>query len=135
VSGYPELFSQRCCAAILLFVVAIGTAASPVWAEDGGSVPALTEKAGRQMDRCWRAKRLPSGGKSVDPFRIVAILDKDGHVRSSMLVDAAALDAGQVSRQVVSSAMDALSKCHFDLPPDLYDLWKQLTFTFDPALP
>ncbi|SNB63305.1 hypothetical protein SAMN07250955_103304 [Arboricoccus pini] len=129
--GQPTNWRQIWLAVALLFMSSL-----PAFAEtqDHGRLPALAEAARSQADQCWRKYRFPADSGKVDPFRVIAVLDEGGLVRSSMLLDVDARRGGAPAQQLVDNALASLKTCRFALPRDLYDLWKTMTFTFDPAL-
>jgi hypothetical protein len=94
---------------------------------------ATLEGAIRQMvEACWN---VPAGAKDAEDLlvRLRIRLRPDG----SLARPPEFLDRGRMSdpfyRVAAESAARAVRQCApYDLPPDQYELWRDLTFNFDP---
>lgn len=84
----------------------------------------------RQITRCWV---LPSGvTPRTTPVTLTFRLGRDGSVQSVPLIvrNPAVLEYGKF---FVISASDAIRACQpYKLPPEDYELWKDVKITFRP---
>lgn len=89
----------------------------------------------RQLSKCWL---VPYGAKDADKtvVQIQMSVNPDRTLRSASVVDTARYDSDSFFRAMADSAIRAVRNplCSpFQLPPDKYDTWKNITVTFDPS--
>ncbi len=109
-------------------------APSPV--ETAARTARIVEAVRRQLIPCWS---IPAGAKDVADMRVAIHirLNPDGALGGLPLVeDAARLERDPFFRAVAESALRALRdpQCMpLQLPYKQYQLWKKITFNFDPG--
>ncbi|MBI1214238.1 MAG: hypothetical protein GC185_00300 [Alphaproteobacteria bacterium] len=87
----------------------------------------------RQLARCWN---VPYGAKDADktPVDIQMVVNRDRTLAFARVVDSSRYNSDSFFRAMADSAMRAVknpSCSPFELPPDKYDTWKNITVTFD----
>ncbi len=115
-------------------------AKAPDKASDAGSKGLLSDKLTisqedllrRQIEGCWN---VPVGARGIQDMVVTIhiLMNKDRTVKSAEIVNANGNDPFQ--RTVAESAMRAVlnPKCSpFQLPDDKYDLWNDITMSFNP---
>lgn len=96
----------------------------------------LTALVKQQIAPCWN---IPAGAKDVQSMsvRIEIRLNADGSLRGvPHVLDAPRMGTDRAFRAVAESAVRALlnPRCSpLKLPYDEYDVWKNITFNFDPS--
>ncbi|MDP6109208.1 MAG: energy transducer TonB [Rhodospirillales bacterium] len=95
---------------------------------------ALVNAIKRQLEPCWN---LPAGAKSAGDMviEIKVSVNPDGKVRTADLINAGRINSDSFYRASAESALRAVNnpRCnHLKLPPDKYNVWKDLTLTFNP---
>lgn len=115
----------------------VGETPSPVATlTDRLAVNEITARLSRQLGFCWNAL---AGAKYAED-QIVAIrisVNPDRTVRDAQVVDQLRYSTDTYFRAAADSALRALRHPNctpLDLPQDKYDLWKSITFNFDPSL-
>jgi outer membrane biosynthesis protein TonB len=117
-----------------------GTAADG--AQNGGIGPSLSDRLTisaedalrRQISNCWN---IPAGARNAQDLIVEVLIDvnPDRTVREAHVVDQSRLATDSYFRAAAESALRALRnpKCTpLELPPDQYEQWKTIRFTFDP---
>ncbi len=115
----------------------VGETPSPVASlTDRLAVNEITARLSRQLSFCWNAL---AGAKYAED-QIVAIrisVNPDRTVRDAQVVDQMRYSTDTYFRAAADSALRALRHPNctpLDLPQDKYDIWKSITFNFDPSL-
>lgn len=96
----------------------------------------LTAMVKRQVAPCWS---IPGGVKDADIIKVAVQirLNTDGTLRGApRVVDASRMQKDQSFRVIAESAVRALlnPRCRpLRLPYDEYEIWKDITFNFDPG--
>ncbi|MBT5050214.1 MAG: hypothetical protein HOM58_17070 [Rhodospirillaceae bacterium] len=94
----------------------------------------LTALVKKQLAPCWS---IPAGAKDAYSVKVAVQirLNPDGKLRGvPRVVDTNRMRTDPAFRAVADSAVRALHKCSpLKLPYDQYDLWKNITFNFDPS--
>lgn len=111
-------------------------------AQQGGFGPALSDRLTisqedalrRQIQQCWN---IPAGARDAEKLIVEVLIDMnpDRTVREARVVDQNRLATDPFFRSAAESALRALRnpKCTpLELPPDQYEQWKTILFTFDP---
>jgi hypothetical protein len=88
----------------------------------------------RQIAQCWN---VPAGAKDIDKMvvEIYIAVNPDRSVKEVLIMDQARLATDKFFRAVAESAMRAVQnpRCSpLALPPDKYNDWKEIIFTFNP---
>ncbi len=88
----------------------------------------------RQISQCWN---MPIGARDAQNLVVVVAIDvnPDRTVRNAEVVDKMRMATDSFFRAAAESALRALynPKCTpLELPPDQYQQWKHIDFTFDP---
>ncbi len=88
----------------------------------------------RQIAQCWN---IPSGARNAEDLVVEVLIEvnPDRTVKEAQVVDQMRLSTDSFFRAAAESAMRALRnpKCSpLELPPDQYEQWKTIRFTFDP---
>ncbi len=88
----------------------------------------------RQIQQCWN---MPIGARDAQNLIVEVIIDvnPDRTVQHAAIVDQARMGSDSFFRAAAESALRALRnpRCNpLALPPDKYDQWKRIDFTFDP---
>ena len=88
-----------------------------------------------QLKSCWN---VPIGAKDVDKTTVdlSITINQDRTLQSVQIVDQSRYNSDSFYRVLADSALRAVrsSNCSpFDLPPDKYEAWKDITVTFDPS--
>ncbi|MDW8341566.1 MAG: hypothetical protein RMK73_08810 [Geminicoccaceae bacterium] len=105
-----------------------GTAAR---AEEGlsqGEIDAIR----RQIERCWN---VPVGVRGIETMqvRLRIAMNRDGTVARVGIEDQARMAVDPAFRVVAESAQRAVLSCHLTLPPEKYELWREMVMTFYPG--
>ena len=85
-----------------------------------------------QLARCWSGIRNPVFGV---PTEIRIVLSKDRTVQSAEVVDQERYMKDSKFRRAVDISMRALNDPYckkLNLPPEKYEIWKDMIITFDP---
>ncbi len=88
----------------------------------------------RQIASCWN---VPIGARDIENtvVEVIIVVNPDRTIREAIVVDQARMGRDQFYRAVAESALRALQnpKCiPLALPPDKYQKWKEIQFTFNP---
>lgn len=88
-----------------------------------------------QLEGCWN---VPSGAKGADSMSVdvFMVINRDRTLQAARVVDESRYSRDSFFRALADSAMRAVRSPNcspFELPPDKYDTWKQITVTFDPS--
>ncbi|MEM7504729.1 MAG: energy transducer TonB, partial [Pseudomonadota bacterium] len=88
----------------------------------------------RQIEQCWSP---PAGSPDTQDLivEVQLVINPDGRVRQSTIVDAARMYRDPFYRAAAESVIRAVNnpRCTpLKLPPDKYDLWRETRLTFDP---
>lgn len=91
----------------------------------------------RQIERCWLVPTT-IGAKDVERMivEIGLTLNPDGTLRSARIVDQFRFETDPTYRAVAETAVRAVRnpKCNkFNLPLEKYEIWKDMTMTFNPS--
>ncbi len=83
----------------------------------------------RQVEMCWNPPRGVRGaGDQI--VKVQMILKPDGSLVSVLPITRA---GGEVKSVAIEAALRAVSQCQpYNLPIEKYEVWKEVTFTFDP---
>ena len=89
----------------------------------------------RQLEGCWN---VPFGAKDAQDLRveIFMVINPDRTLRDAKVVDQSRYGSDSFFRAAADSALRAVrnpSCSPFDVPADKYDVWKNVTVTFDPS--
>ncbi len=90
----------------------------------------------KQLEQCWS---IPAGVKDAHKIKVAVHirLNTDGTLRGApRVVDAARMQSDRSFRVIAESAVRALlnPRCRpLKLPYDQYEIWKDITFNFDPG--
>jgi hypothetical protein len=95
-------------------------------------VDALLASAQRQMEDCWKLIGGLSGAERIGTFDVDVRFRPNGQAETVEIVDRARLSADPVFRVVAESAQRAAWSCRLSLPPEQYELWRNIVFEFDP---
>lgn len=95
---------------------------------------AMINSIKRQLEPCWN---LPAGAKDAAEaiIEIKVSVNPDGSVRRAVIIDNGRMYSDSFFRASAESALRAVKnpRCnHLKLPADKYDVWKDLTLTFNP---
>jgi outer membrane biosynthesis protein TonB len=94
---------------------------------------AMVRAIQQQMARCWR---IDAGARDADSL-IVEIrvkLNPDATVRDAQIVDFERMFRDSFFRSAAENARRAILRCSpFTLPPNKYEVWRDLTLRFDPS--
>jgi hypothetical protein len=87
-----------------------------------------------QLEGCWN---IPIGAKEAENLNIEILMSigQDRVLREAHVVDTARYNSDTFFRAAADSALRAVRSplCSpFDLPPDKYDQWKEITVNFNP---
>ncbi|MGE4351162.1 MAG: hypothetical protein AB7E52_03125 [Bdellovibrionales bacterium] len=88
----------------------------------------------RQISSCWN---MPIGARNAETLIVEVLIDvnEDRTVSSAQIVDQMRYNTDTHFRAAAEAALRALRnpKCSpLELPPDQYEQWKTIRFTFDP---
>lgn len=91
------------------------------------------DAAKRQIEGCWN---VPIGARNPEELavEIKIWMNPDRTVRKAIIVDTARMAADKFFRTMAESAMRAVlnPRCSpLKLPPEKYDVWNEITLTFD----
>jgi hypothetical protein len=87
----------------------------------------------RQMSRCWQVEPGARDAESL-VVEIRVVLNPDATVRDAQIIDFERMFNDTVVRSAAENARRAIFRCSpFDLPPGMYDVWRDLTLRFDPS--
>jgi hypothetical protein len=100
----------------------------------GGSaeIDALVASARRQMEDCWRLQAGLTGIERVPTFDVNVRFTPDGRAERVELPKGDELSRDPLARVVAESAQRAAWSCRLSLPRERYELWRSMTFVFDP---
>jgi hypothetical protein len=101
-------------------------------AVDARSPPGIGGMLRAQMNRCWRAPYdLPNPARLIVSVRVS--LARDGSLaKPPRIVSEVAPDDVEM-RVAADNALHAVRVCApYTLPADSYEMWREVTFTFDP---
>jgi outer membrane biosynthesis protein TonB len=94
----------------------------------------LVASISRQITPCWN---IPIAAQGIEGLRaeLSIALGPDGSVQSVAATDAARMRTDPVFRAFAESAMRAVQRCSpLELPPESYQVWRNIIFNFDPSL-
>lgn len=107
-------------------------------APDNGTGAAVGEKdtLRGQIEKCWD---VPTGLGNLEELVVVMKIqvNRDRTVKNVVIVDAARMETDIRFRKMAESARQAILNpdCRLlKLPPGKYDLWTDITLSFDPSL-
>lgn len=100
--------------------------------QQAAAVNALVASARRQLEACWSVPAGLAGADDVDSFEVNVRLKPDGTAEGVAVVDQGRLGADPLFRTVAESAQRAAWRCKLSLPPERYDLWRNMIIAFDP---
>ena len=86
-----------------------------------------------QMARCWQ---IDPGARNAEDLivEIRVVLNPDASVRTAQIMNFERMFSDQFFRSAAENARRAILKCSpFDLPPNRYEVWRDLTLRFDPS--
>ena len=88
----------------------------------------------RQIQQCWN---VPAGARNVETLVVEVLIEvnPDRTVRAAQVVDQGRASSDTFYRAAAEAALRALRnpRCNpLELPPDQYEQWKTIRFTFDP---
>ena len=94
-----------------------------------------TDALRHQLEGCWN---IPMGAKDAETTTvdIFMVINPDRTLQSAQIVDQARYNSDRFFQAMADSAMRAVRNPNcspFELPPDKYESWKQITVTFDPS--
>ncbi len=87
-----------------------------------------------QMSRCWQ---IEPGARDAETLvvEIRVALNPDATVRKAQIVDFERMLNDSFFRSAAENARRAIWRCSpFDLPPNKYEVWRDLTLKFDPGM-
>jgi outer membrane biosynthesis protein TonB len=93
----------------------------------------LVASISRQITPCWN---IPVAAQGIGGLRaeLNIVLGPDGSVQSVAPIDAARLSRDPVFRAFAESAVRAVRACSpLKLPPESYQVWRNIIFNFDPS--
>lgn len=117
----------------LLFLVPLVLAAT-ARAEDQRMTRAEMDGFRQQVQGCWRV--TPGSEAATLSVTVHATLDRDGRITGDVTRMAGSEGSAEAETEAFQSARRALLRCQGDgyaLPPEKYDLWKEVELTFDPS--
>jgi outer membrane biosynthesis protein TonB len=94
----------------------------------------LAATISRQITPCWN---IPVAAQGAGGLRaeLNIVMAPDGGVQSVVPVDAARMGNDPVFRAFAESAVRAVRSCSpLKLPPESYQVWRNIIFNFDPSL-
>jgi len=94
----------------------------------------LVASISRQITPCWN---IPIAAQGIGGLRaeLNIALGPDGSVQSVSATDAARMRTDPVFRAFAESAVRAVQRCSpLKLPPESYQVWRNIIFNFDPSL-
>jgi len=94
---------------------------------------AIAASARQQMEACWRVPAGLQGVASMANFEVNVIFRRDATAQSVEIADNDRLSRDPLFRVVAESAQRAAWSCQLSLPPEMFDLWRTMTFVFDPS--
>lgn len=94
---------------------------------------AIAASARQQMEACWQVPAGLQGVGSMDNFEVNVVFRPDATAQSVQIADNGRLSADPLFRVVAESAQRAAWSCQLSLPPEMFDLWRTMTFVFDPS--
>ena len=93
----------------------------------------LVASISRQITPCWN---IPVAAQGIGGLRaeLNIVLGPDGSVQSVVPTDAGRMSRDPVFRAFAESAVRAVRACSpLKLPPESYQLWRNIIFNFDPS--
>ena len=98
----------------------------------GSEQNAMVRAIQDQLRNCWRIDPGAQGAEDI-VVEIKVLLNRDGSVHTVEIVDGVRMVQDGFFRSAAENAKRAVTRCSpFQLPPDKYDVWRQLTLRFDP---
>jgi outer membrane biosynthesis protein TonB len=94
----------------------------------------LVASISRQITPCWN---IPIAAQGIGGLRaeLNIALGPDGSVQSVSATDTARMRTDPVFRAFAESAVRAVQRCSpLKLPPESYQVWRNIIFNFDPSL-
>ena len=94
----------------------------------------LAATISRQITPCWN---IPIAAQGAGGLRaeLNIVMGPDGSVQSVVPMDARADEQRPVFRAFAESAVRAVRACSpLKLPPESYQVWRNIIFNFDPSL-
>ena len=92
----------------------------------------LAASISRQITPCWN---IPVAAQGIGGLKVELniVMGPDGGIQSVVPVDAARAGRDPVFRAFAESAVRAVRACSpLKLPPESYQLWRNIIFNFDP---
>ncbi|MCB1834307.1 MAG: hypothetical protein KDH19_12865, partial [Geminicoccaceae bacterium] len=85
----------------------------------------------QQIERCWN---VPIGVRGIETMQVTLRIRMtvEGEVTSVDIEDRSRLAADSGFRIVAESAQRAVLSCRLSLPPEKYELWRDMVMTFHP---
>jgi outer membrane biosynthesis protein TonB len=86
----------------------------------------------QQMARCWQ---IEPGARDAESLivEVRVVLNPDASVRAAQIVNFERMFSDAFFRSAAENARRAIFRCSpFDLPPNKYGVWRDLTLKFDP---
>ena len=93
----------------------------------------LAASISRQITPCWN---IPVAAQGIGGLRaeLNIVMGPDGSIQSVVPTDAARMSRDPVFRAFAESAVRAVRACSpLKLPPEAYQLWRNIIFNFDPS--
>ncbi len=93
----------------------------------------LAASISRQITPCWN---IPVAAQGIGGLRaeLNIVMGPDGSIQSVVPTDAARMSRDPVFRAFAESAVRAVRACSpLKLPPESYQLWRNIIFNFDPS--
>ena len=94
-----------------------------------------TDALRQQLEGCWN---VPYGAKDAEntTVDIFMVINQDRTLQIARIVDTSRYNSDSFFRAMADSAIRAVRNPNcspFDLPPDKYEAWREITVTFDPS--
>jgi outer membrane biosynthesis protein TonB len=116
-------------------VAEAGGTGQPGQAQQAAINPSLLAASiSRQITPCWN---IPVAAQGIGGLRaeLNIVMAPDGSVQSVVPMDAARMSGDPVFRAFAESAVRAVRACSpLKLPPESYQVWRNIIFNFDPSL-
>ena len=93
----------------------------------------LAASISRQITPCWN---IPVAAQGIGGLRaeLNIVMGPDGGIQTVAPIDAARMSSDPVFRAFAESAVRAVRACSpLKLPPESYQLWRNIIFNFDPS--
>ena len=93
----------------------------------------LVASISRQITPCWN---IPVAAQGIGGLRaeLNIVMGPDGGIQTVAPIDAARMSSDPVFRAFAESAVRAVRACSpLKLPPESYQVWRNIIFNFDPS--